>query len=139
MKSAFALMALVMPVLALAGPVKADALEDYLQIQKLLAQDNFTGVTDAAKLFSKDVKSYPNGKQIQTEADKLVQATDLAQARNAFASVSKLMREWAKKTHPRDTFVAYCPMKEAYWLQKTTKIENPYYGKEMLECGVIEQ
>jgi hypothetical protein len=30
-------------------------------------------------------------------------------------------------------------MKKAYWLQKKGDIQNPYYGKEMLECGVIEE
>jgi len=31
--------------------------------------------------------------------------------------------------------VAYCPMVQRHWLQKGEKIRNPFYGKEMSECG----
>jgi hypothetical protein len=33
--------------------------------------------------------------------------------------------------------VAYCPMARKYWLQNGDAIRNPYYGKDMLECGRI--
>jgi hypothetical protein len=26
-------------------------------------------------------------------------------------------------------------MAKAYWLQNNDKLKNPYYGKDMLECG----
>ena len=36
----------------------------------------------------------------------------------------------------------YCPMvdnnKGAYWLSTQTQVINPYYGKEMLECGEVK-
>lgn len=34
--------------------------------------------------------------------------------------------------------VAFCPMKPGRWLQATPTIANPYYGAEMLTCGVFE-
>jgi len=37
----------------------------------------------------------------------------------------------------------FCPMvdnnKGAYWLSKQTQVINPYYGKEMLECGEVSE
>jgi hypothetical protein len=33
--------------------------------------------------------------------------------------------------------VAYCPMVQKYWLQKGEKIRNPFYGKQMSDCGRI--
>jgi len=33
----------------------------------------------------------------------------------------------------------YCDMAKASWLQMDRKIRNPYYGKEMLECGEIRR
>ena len=140
MKTVLVLMLFALPALVEASPSQQpEAVEDYLQIQSLLARDNFQGVTETAKLFYKDAKALPNGKEISGEAEKLVKAKDLTQARAAFIPVSNLMKDWAKKTHAKNIYVVYCPMKEAYWLQKTAKVENPYYGKEMLECGVIEQ
>jgi len=36
----------------------------------------------------------------------------------------------------------YCPMafneKGAYWLSNVSEIQNPYYGKKMLECGEVK-
>ena len=34
-----------------------------------------------------------------------------------------------------DVKVAYCPMVQKHWLQKGETIRNPFYGKEMSECG----
>lgn len=34
--------------------------------------------------------------------------------------------------------VAFCPMKPGRWLQVADGIRNPYYGAEMLSCGVFE-
>ena len=44
--------------------------------------------------------------------------------------------------HGSETWhVAYCPMafdnKGAEWLQRGTKINNPYFGDAMLRCGEI--
>jgi hypothetical protein len=30
-------------------------------------------------------------------------------------------------------------MKKAYWLSQTDKVANPYYGKEMDECGEVKE
>ena len=38
-----------------------------------------------------------------------------------------------------DVRVAYCPMVQKYWLQKGETIRNPFYGKEMSDCGRITQ
>ena len=32
--------------------------------------------------------------------------------------------------------VFYCPMAKKDWVQQTTKVANPYMGKDMLTCGV---
>lgn len=120
-----------------AAPSSENALNDYLQIQGYLAQDTFQGVHESAKLFQNDSKALGNPKI--TEAVKaLVEAKDLTSARVAFMPLSELIKDWAKKNHPKGLIIAYCPMKEAHWLQKKGPIQNPYYGKEMLECGVVE-
>ncbi|MBM74005.1 MAG: hypothetical protein CMK59_01285 [Proteobacteria bacterium] len=35
--------------------------------------------------------------------------------------------------------VAFCPMAPGRWLQTSNIIHNPYFGSEMLTCGVFEQ
>ena len=34
--------------------------------------------------------------------------------------------------------IAFCPMAPGRWLQTRTEIHNPYYGSQMLKCGVFE-
>jgi anti-sigma factor ChrR (cupin superfamily) len=33
--------------------------------------------------------------------------------------------------------VAYCPMARKHWLQSGDKVQNPFYGRAMSECGRI--
>lgn len=35
-------------------------------------------------------------------------------------------------------YAAKCPMVKKSWVQTSTEIKNPSYGKEMLTCGVIK-
>ncbi|MEQ8416073.1 MAG: DUF3347 domain-containing protein [Imperialibacter sp.] len=39
----------------------------------------------------------------------------------------------------RAVYYDYCPMKKAYWLAEEATIKNPFYGKQMLSCGKVEQ
>lgn len=34
---------------------------------------------------------------------------------------------------------AFCPMAPGRWLQQQSELRNPYYGAEMLTCGVFEE
>ena len=61
-----------------------------------------------------------------------------------FQAASKLMVDFGKKhkTEKSDSTVtlitAFCPMAPGRWLQTEETISNPYYGSEMLTCGVFE-
>jgi hypothetical protein len=70
----------------------------------------------------------------------LEQAADLPAARMAFAGLSDAIIGYSKETGAvfgADVHVAYCPMVQKYWLQKGTAIQNPFYGKQMSDCGRI--
>ncbi len=40
-------------------------------------------------------------------------------------------------------YVDFCPMANnntgAYWLSKEKEIRNPYFGQDMLTCGIVSQ
>lgn len=42
------------------------------------------------------------------------------------------------KSHPT-LYRQYCPMKKQYWLNASQEIQNPYYGKQMLDCGKVTE
>jgi hypothetical protein len=67
---------------------------------------------------------------------------DLDSVREEFLDLSDPMLGYArahrKDGAPLTVAVAFCPMKPGRWLQAADGIKNPYYGAEMLTCGVFE-
>jgi hypothetical protein len=113
-------------------------LEDYTAIQSLMAKDQYAGLQGLAKKLSVDAKASHHA-ELANEAEKLSATPDLAAARVQFVAVSNLILPLAKTKTDKNFEVVYCPMKKARWVQKTGPIANPYYGSEMLECGVREK
>lgn len=75
--------------------------------------------------------------EVVTAADALLKSTEIKGAREAFAQLSKpVMYVVAFHYHGETPQIFFCPMKNLAWLQSDPKISNPYYGKEMLECGL---
>jgi Cu(I)/Ag(I) efflux system membrane fusion protein len=73
----------------------------------------------------------------------LTPAGDLAAAREAFLPFSTQMVDLARVVRAQAPgaarFVIYrCPMapKPGVWIQSKGPLRNPYYGSEMLECGL---
>lgn len=60
--------------------------------------------------------------------------------REHFASLSDDMYALLQsfKSHPT-LYRQYCPMKKQYWLNASQEIQNPYYGKQMLDCGKVTE
>ena len=64
--------------------------------------------------------------------------------RIAFGSLSAAIYTLLKSANVTNAGVyhQFCPMafnnKGAYWLSNQSEIENPYFGKKMLECGEVK-
>jgi hypothetical protein len=64
--------------------------------------------------------------------------------REHFDLLSRDMIDLVNATGSSQTlYKDFCPMynnkKGAFWLSETKEIKNPYYGKEMLECGEVKE
>jgi Cu(I)/Ag(I) efflux system membrane fusion protein len=72
---------------------------------------------------------------------KLAPAGDLAEARRSFLPFSTSVVEFlrvARQQDPGTRLKIYrCPMapKPGFWMQLDGPLRNPYFGKEMLDCG----
>ncbi len=126
------LAACLLTSLALAAPLQAAELSStdqeflgrYEKVHAALAADDLSGAKKAAGELGED------GKAIAT-------AKDLDAARSGFGTLSERAVTLAEG---QDGYhVAYCPMVKKSWVQTSTEIKNPYYGKEMLTCGVIKK
>ena len=75
-----------------------------------------------------------------------VQSGSLASLRDSFSLFSAAMIKViqnSKQTEPYSeesikSSVAFCQMAPGRWLQDSNIIHNPYFGSEMLTCGVFE-
>jgi membrane fusion protein, copper/silver efflux system len=83
---------------------------------------------------------------LRSGQDEIGQMTDIAKARALFEVHSHAAIELARRfghSEPDEIVLAYCPMAfddvGAYWLQAGREIANPYFGDEMLRCGVVRE
>lgn len=80
---------------------------------------------------------------ISADAKSLVLEKDLEEKRKSFSTITESMYELIRIVRYDQQKVYYinCPMafndKGANWLNNTDDIKNPYFGKKMLTCGVV--
>ena len=112
-------------------------LEAYLKVQQALYMDKLAGVADAAAAIAAESEKFGEpAATMRTAAVAVQKAGDLAAARSAFGALSDAMLALKKNgSDLGDAKAAYCPMARKYWLQTADKIQNPYYGQAMADCG----
>ena len=132
-------LALVWASAARAAESLAALLDPYFRIQTALTDDKTDGLKADATLIETHAKSLgESGQPIALAAAELSAATDLAAARTAFAKLSDAVIAYSEQTRATtgdDVAAMYCPMTKRSWLQKGTKVKNPYFGKAMPSCG----
>ncbi len=81
-------------------------------------------------------------KELKASTNAMANTSDIKKQREHFIHLSAHLIN-ALKTFGIDqkVYVDFCPMANnnvgAYWLSKEKEIRNPYFGKEMLDCGSI--
>jgi len=106
----------------------------YQRLQQMDA-DLFTG--EAYSFW----QQHKNG--LETHLDKLMESTNVEKQRQQFEFISILMIELVRTFGTGKTvYVQHCPMafndKGADWLAYEEQILNPYFGDEMLRCGMVK-
>lgn len=130
----------------------------YLQIESSLAHDDFAKAKEAFEGMHLVLHTLPmDGLDTTAKAHwdsldgRLMQvlhpmstSKDIAEMRNHLADFTPLMLEAIEKfgTQGGDAvYLFHCPMARnnegADWLQRDRTMENPFYGKSMLQCGSL--
>ena len=75
--------------------------------------------------------------KLQFDSRHISETTDTDHQKEHFASLSSNLYQVLKafKMNSSTLYQQYCPMKKAYWLSESPVIKNPYFGKQMPECG----
>ena len=122
-------------------------------IAQRLSADDLAGFNDIAKTASENrarlQAAFGDAASKLYAAADLQAAPDLPMARKAFQPLGDTLGEWAgqlRRSDPAfaDVKVYRCPMTadsfpgapaKAAWMQLSAPIRNPYFGREMPECG----
>ena len=118
---------------AASSPAPFDVqLESYVMAQEALAADNFADAR--AALESLSVMADPVTQPLVRSA---AGADDIVTMRARFKPLSEYL---AALDLPQGFARAYCPMYDegSNWVQRDGPVRNPYYGSEMLTCGVVD-
>ena len=136
-----------------------DILDSYYSVAEKLANDSIEGIGEGLDLIinnSKEIKEMqldiPEGSlerlneitgKIEGGATQM-KGQGLEEARERFKSLSQSVISYLKEFHVKikgaeKTYIYYCPMADASWLQKEEGTRNPYYGSSMLKCGSVKE
>lgn len=117
-------------------------IDEYLIIKDALVSGDAQAAAAAARQLSESMAKIDEhlAAEIQKEARVISEEENLAEQRELFESLSLKMYKFARIAEDgRTLYWQRCPMamegKGANWLSAEEDIRNPYYGKEMLECG----
>ena len=111
----------------------------HLTFTRLLAADKGQEALPKAKTFLELAKAHP---LLEEESKDLVHLwTDSKGIQANMETVNQKLIDLVTKHKAEQgekIIVAYCPMAPGRWLQTEQTIFNPYYGSQMLKCGVFE-
>jgi hypothetical protein len=93
------------------------------------------------KSFSGEADFKASQAKLSKDAGQIAESKDIEKQREYFAGLSTGLFKLAKadKLTTAAVYYQYCPMKKTYWLSAAKDIKNPYYGKQMLTCGRVEE
>lgn len=112
--------------------MKSEILSSYVKVSAALAADDLAAAKTAAATVAEHAGMSDN-KDIATKASAVAKASKIADARDAYRTLSIAVEPLA--AGQKDYVVMYCPMAQSDWVQMKGKTQNPYYGKSMLTCG----
>ncbi len=130
----------------------SELIDHYIHIHHLLIYDTTAGVDIHAKeifhMIQQLKNTSPEGqikkivKAMETSLTKL-SSDNLDEAREGHVLLSRPVVKYAKEVMKNDLplkglYIYFCPMKEESWLQTGAAIKNPFFGREMLNCGIEE-
>jgi len=119
--------------------------DNYVGLKDALVASNFEAAKSSASALQENLAAFEGCENTSLIAKKIVESKELASQRKEFTYLSSdviaMFTHAPLKKGP--IYVQHCPMANkgegGYWLSSEKKIQNPYYGDEMMECGEVTQ
>jgi Cu(I)/Ag(I) efflux system membrane fusion protein len=130
----------------LADSADQNVYRSYISLKNALVATNFDEAKKSAALLKTDLEKREGCESTALVAGDIANATDITAQRKQFTAVSNDLIALFKHAELKEgeIYVQHCPMANGGeggdWLASEKKVQNPYYGDEMMECGsVIEE
>jgi hypothetical protein len=119
-------------------------LDQYLRIKDALVSSNPAEAQAAAKHLDSLWTTNSPGDQLLSSVRQIASTSDLAAQREAFYSLTQAYLVSLESKPGEDTlYLQFCPMAFDYegatWISREKVVMNPYFGDEMLNCGVVRK
>ncbi|MEJ2880847.1 DUF3347 domain-containing protein [Pedobacter sp. GR22-6] len=117
--------------------------DGYILLKNALVATEFEAAKTAAATLKISLEGYKGCENTALLAGKIAGAKDIAAQRKEFTSLSSDVIALFKHADLKKgaIYVQRCPMANdgdgGEWLASEKKIQNPYYGDEMMECGAV--
>jgi hypothetical protein len=119
-------------------------LDQYLRIKDALVSSDPAEAQTAAKHLDSLWTINSPGDQLLSSVRQIASTSDLAAQREAFYSLTQAYLVSLESKPGEDTlYLQFCPMAFDYegatWISREKVVMNPYFGDEMLNCGVVRK
>lgn len=118
----------------------------YIVLKDFLVASNYTQTKEASKVLEEQLKAYKGCENTAVIVKNIENAKDIVAQRKNFTALNTDLIAFFKNVELTEgtIYVQHCPMANkgdgGDWLSSVKKIQNPYYGDEMMECGsVVEE
>ncbi|WP_299685019.1 hypothetical protein [uncultured Dokdonia sp.] len=117
----------------------------YLDVKASLVNTDNEASAASTRAFFMLLKGDETYAAIHTATIPFTEATTVKERRTIFEKVSAAVEVQIanEKIISGAVYKQYCPMafngKGAYWLSNSNEVRNPYFGDQMLKCGVVEK
>lgn len=117
----------------------------YLDLKASLVNTDASKAKEAATVMTAKVGEKYKAENLQEALGALSSSATVKEQRVAFENVSMIVETLISENNITSgaVYKQYCPMafngKGAYWLSNSNEVRNPYFGDQMLKCGVVEE
>ena len=129
----------------LADPKVDKIYQSYISLKNSLVAGNAAAAHQTALDLTVALKGYDGCENTALISEKIAGSEDIKLQRKEFTALSSDVIALFKHAdlEKGSIYVQHCPMANhgdgGDWLSSEKKIRNPYYGKEMMECGAVLQ
>jgi len=122
-----------------------DVIVSYMRLKDALVDSDETGARKHAGELLNAAENAGMAQDVLGILGEMQANEDLEAIRDGFDPLSREMYSWATSIDLGDQtlYWQYCPMAKnntgASWLSLESEILNPYFGDQMLTCGVVEE